>query len=105
VGYESLHDLHNSIGRRDSNLHTINTIDGEIKGSRAIGVEQSSFYGKKMIVELSDGEVFVNDAFIEFVWRHPKTANATTLNDFNNGFISDNANKIVETLFQAMKLS
>lgn len=70
---------------------------GVIKGSKEIGIEQSSSLGK--IVHLDAVDIFVRGPFLEFVWRHPIKDRPLLWGDYYRGFIPDNANKIIESVY------
>lgn len=70
---------------------------GMIKGSKEIGIEQSSSLGK--IIHLDDIDVLTRGPFLEFVWRHPIKDNPILWGDYYRGFIPDNANKIIESVY------
>lgn len=78
----------------------LNTISGEIKGSKCCGIEQSSSLGKLVQIELSDGVIEVNNSFMEFVWRFSSKENPTMWNDYYTDFIAVNANNVIESLYQ-----
>jgi hypothetical protein len=99
--YDSLADF-NDKARRLYNIG-LNNVEGEIKGSKKIGLEQSSSVGSVTYFDLDGGTVEVNDAFLEFVWRHPvKDCNTTPkiFDDFYQDFLPSNANNIVESVYE-----
>jgi len=80
---------------------SINQEGGRIKGSKASGIEQGSTNGVLQTTELSDGSIQVPTGFVEFVWRytHSKPQHQATLwQDYFTGFISNHANKVIESL-------
>ena len=72
---------------------SINTSGGEVKGSPAIYLEQSSTLADKTIVEFAGGvKQEVPSCFYEFAKRHPMANGALF-----QGFVADNADLIFES--------
>lgn len=70
---------------------------GHVKGSKSVGIEQSSSLGK---VTSSNGiNVPVRGPFLEFVWRYPTKDNPVLWCDYYRGFLPNNANKIIESVY------
>ncbi len=79
---------------------SLNQKGGVIKGDRNKGIEQSSTQATITSVKLADGEIELADRFIEFVWRFPKkTAHKRLWQDYFTGFVADNADHVVESLY------
>lgn len=78
----------------------LNKKGGVIKGDINRGIEQSSTQPAIKPVRLADGLIDLPDRFIEFVWRYPKKAGGNRLwHDYFTGFIADNADRVVESLY------
>ena len=96
--FQQLDDL-NAFLRDKLNI-TLNTIDGEIKGSREMGIRQSSTLAPSQKIALSDGEIMIPSQFMEFVWRFSMNEkNPVYWDDYYTGFIAKNANRVVESLY------
>ena len=79
---------------------TLNNKGGLIKGSASKGIEQSSTQPATTSITLADGVIDLSDRFIEFVWRYPKKEGENKLwHDYFTGFVADNANRVVESLY------
>lgn len=79
---------------------SLNKKGGLIKGDISRGIEQSSTQSAIKSIKLADGMVDLSDRFIEFVWRHPKKDGKNKLwHDYFTGFVADNADRVVESLF------
>jgi hypothetical protein len=97
--YFSSLDAFNGFLRSSLNI-PLNEKGGLIKGHAAQGIEQSATLAATESVKLADGVIDLADRFIEFVWRYPKQAGISILwEDYFTGFIADNANRVVESLF------
>ncbi|TLY48309.1 MAG: DUF1338 family protein [Gammaproteobacteria bacterium] len=73
---------------------------GMIKGSINKGIEQSSTQPATKFIKLVDGVIDLPDRFIEFVWRYPTKKGENKLwHDYFTGFVADNANRVVESLY------
>lgn len=97
-GFNSLeafnHCLHSSL------CIPLNEKGGLIKGDINKGIEQSATQPAVKSVRLADGFIDLSDRFIEFVWRHPKKTGKPTLwHDYFTGFVADNADRVVESLY------
>lgn len=78
----------------------LNQKGGLIKGNANIGIEQSATKPVIKSIQLADGMINLPDRFIEFVWRHPKKAGETRRwHDYFTGFVADNADRVVESLY------
>jgi hypothetical protein len=77
----------------------LNNLGGVIKGSRSLGIEQSSTVGEKLMVTLDGQNVEVRDCFLEFVWRFSAKENPMLWSDYFTGFIPYNANSVIESLY------
>jgi hypothetical protein len=84
---------------KQNKLVELNDSSAEIKGSKHLGIEQSSSIGRPIKVKLADGVVTANDSFIEFVWRHPQKVNPIMWSDYYTDFLAQNATNVVESLF------
>lgn len=79
---------------------SLNNKGGLIKGNIKKGIEQSSTQPIKKSIKLADGDIDLSDRFIEFVWRYPKKIGENRLwHDYFTGFVADNANRVVESLY------
>jgi hypothetical protein len=78
---------------------TLNNIDGEVKGGAHDGISQSSTLGNTIKVELDGQTIETTNSFMEFVWRYPKNNHPHLWNDYFNGFIAKNANRVIESLY------
>jgi hypothetical protein len=79
---------------------SLNNKGGLIKGDIKKGIEQSSTQPTTKSIKLADGVIDLSDRFIEFVWRHPKKPGENERwHDYFTGFIADNANRVVESLY------
>ena len=70
----------------------LNTSGGEIKGSQADYLEQSSTLANSVKVSFSDTKLTIPSCFYEFALRHP-LANG----ELFNGFVTSSADKIFES--------
>ncbi|MFZ0218816.1 MAG: DUF1338 domain-containing protein [Candidatus Aquirickettsiella sp.] len=78
----------------------LNNKGGLIKGNIDIGIEQSATQPAIKSIKLADGVIELPDRFIEFIWRHPKKTGENKLwHDYFTGFVADNANRVVESLY------
>lgn len=78
----------------------LNKKGGLIKGHASQKIEQSATLATVKSIRLADGVIDVPDRFIEFVWRYPKQEGTSMLwEDYFTGFIADNADRVVESLF------
>ncbi len=121
--YKDLQDFHNKLPETlNCNLNKLNNIGSVFKGSPQLGIMQSSTLGELKEIQLADGTAFIRDSFMEFIWRYPKNImlqdslkdsindspqnasnNATPpklWRDFHAGFIAQNANQVVESLYK-----
>jgi 2-oxoadipate dioxygenase/decarboxylase-like protein len=88
--------------RNDIGLN-LNENGGIIKGTESQGIKQASTQGKPIQVQLADGYCTIPGPFIEFIWRYPKgEKNPISWQDYFTGFIPQNANKVVESLYTAI---
>lgn len=94
--YKSLESFTHRL-QKDLRL-SINIQNGMIKGSPAMGIEQSSTMGDKIYANLGGKVIEVNDSFMEFVWRYPVRSRPKALGDYYHGFIPENANNVIESL-------
>lgn len=79
---------------------SLNSKGGVIKGNIEKGIEQSSTQPTTKLIELADGVIELSDRFIEFVWRYPKKIGENKYwHDYFTGFVADNANRVVESLY------
>jgi hypothetical protein len=79
----------------------LNEIDGRIKGHPSQGIQQGSTKGAMTTVQLADGSCLIPGQFMEFVWRYPKppTPTAFLWDEYYTGFIPQNANRVIESLY------
>lgn len=93
--FNSLADFNESLRR----VAPLNFKDGAIKGSLEMGIEQSSSVGSLQRIMLRDGEVELNRAFMEFVWRQQiAQGEAPRWGDYYTGFLATNATNIIESV-------
>ena len=71
---------------------SINTAGGEVKGTPADLLEQSSTLADRVSVEFPDGSQEIPSCFYEFARRHPDASG-----QLYQGFVAANANKIFES--------
>ena len=91
--YESLNIMNSYI--KSQGAMSIDSLNGEIKGNVKLGIEQSSVIGGVKKSFLKGGSVNIRGHFLEFVWRHKMSDGK-----YYDGFVSDNANYIVESLLK-----
>lgn len=91
--FESLEEFNLELSRHA----TLNNSDGEIQGSPECGIEQSSAIGSPNLMRLSDGEIMLNNSFMEFVWRYKIHDDSGRWGDYYCNFIPRNATNIVES--------
>lgn len=98
--FESL-KIFNSFIENEMNID-LNKGGGPIKGSKELGIEQSSTKGAEILFQLADGPVYIPDRFVEFVWRYPKKEYILPQKwqHYFTGFITKNADKIVESVYR-----
>lgn len=75
---------------------------GVIKGHAEQGIEQSSTAPITRTISLADGTIDLSDRFIEFVWRYPilpLNKKPALWKDYFTGFIANNADNVVESLY------
>lgn len=79
---------------------SLNQKGGLIKGNINKGIEQSSTQPAIKSIKLADGVIALSDRFIEFVWRYPKKVGENRRwHDYFTGFVADNADRVVESLY------
>ena len=88
-GYESVAQVNEILKRAG---FALNTSGGEIKGSAAVMLEQSSTMADKVAVEFSDGSFEIPACFYEFAFRHPQADGS-----LYQGFVEASADKIFES--------
>jgi len=93
--YKSLSDFNN----KNHKFATFNEEAGEIKGGEYCGIAQSSTIGEVVGIEVADGIIKTHDSFLEFVWRFSQKSNPQYFNDYYDGFIPRNANKVIESIY------
>ena len=71
---------------------TLNTVGGEVKGSKEVLLKQSSTMADKAMVCFSDGEFEIPSCFYEFAKRFPMTNG-----ELYTGFVAASADKIFES--------
>ena len=74
------------------NGYTVNASGGEVKGSPADLLEQSSTMADRMPVRFSDREATIPSCFYEFALRYPKADG-----NLYSGFVAASADKIFES--------
>jgi len=79
----------------------LNTEGGTVKGTPEKGILQSSTLGVTKKISLVGGDIFIPSHFIEFVWRFPKAsvANPQLWQDYFNDFIAEQADYVIESLY------
>lgn len=97
--YLNLQDFHHKLP--DTLKYTLNDQGTLFKGRPEDGIMQSSSLGEFKKMPLADTYIKVRDSFIEFVWRYPKKqcSKPRLWRDYYTGFIANNANKVVESLY------
>jgi len=75
---------------------TLNTSGGEIKGSAAVMLEQSSTLADRVEVPFSDGRFSIPGCFYEFAFRYPMADG-----ELYSGFVEASADKIFESTHAA----
>jgi hypothetical protein len=70
----------------------LNSSGGEIKGTPADLLQQSSTLADRVMIRFSEGSFEIPSCYYEFAWRYPD-ANG----DLYNGFVSKSADKIFES--------
>lgn len=85
---------------------SLNYQGGRIKGSTRDGIQQASTQDAPERVALQDGEMKLPPPFIEFVWRYPIVQHSPRyFSDYFSDFISQNANTVVESLYDKRNTS
>lgn len=77
----------------------LNQDGGEIKGSRAVGIEQGSTAGTPETIALQDGTVQLPNGFVEFVWRYHQKDDPYFWEDYFTGFVATHANRVIQSLY------
>ncbi|MGB0893706.1 MAG: DUF1338 domain-containing protein [Parashewanella sp.] len=88
-GYETILDVNNALKNGD---FVLNTVGGEVKGSKEVLLEQSSTMADKVTVDFEGKKVEIPSCFYEFAMRYPK-ANG----EIYTGFVAASADKIFES--------
>jgi len=88
----------NNVVEQELNI-PLNKKGGAIKGCKEKGMEQSSTVEPTIAVTLVDGEILLPDRFVEFVWRYPTKDKAVCWGDYFTGFIAEQANHVIESLY------
>ena len=88
-GYETIVDVNQALKDGD---FVLNSVGGEVKGSKAVLLEQSSTMADKITLEFADKEVEIPSCFYEFALRYPQ-ANG----EIYTGFVAASADKIFES--------
>lgn len=71
----------------------LNAVNGLVKGSKAVGLQQSSTLANKTEVVFSDFTVNIPSCFYEFAQRHTLPGSSKLF----DGFVADSADKIFES--------
>jgi hypothetical protein len=74
------------------NGFALNTVGGEIKGSKEVCLAQSSTMADKVQVKFTDKSVSIPSCFYEFAQRYPLSSG-----ELYQGFVAANADKIFES--------
>lgn len=80
----------------------LNYDGGKIKGGKSDGIAQGSTTGQIETIQLSDGVVQLPMGFVEFVFRYardPAVEKPHLWCDYYNGFISQYANHVIQSLY------
>ena len=88
-GYDDLESVNTTL--KDAS-YALNTSGGEIKGSEAVLLKQSSTMADKAMVSFSDGDLEIPSCFYEFAQRY-NMANGQQY----TGFVAASADKIFES--------
>lgn len=96
--FRSLSEFNRFLAQEGLTLHRGG---GEIKGSAAIGIEQSATISELKEFRLVDGTAAVRNRFLEYIWRHEIVPTEGTLRWSNlfRDFIPENANTVLESLY------
>ncbi|MCE9677631.1 DUF1338 domain-containing protein [Shewanella sp. AS1] len=93
-GFDTLAEVNDTLKQAG---FALNTSGGEIKGSAAVLLEQSSTLADRVEVSFSDAVVAIPSCFYEFALRYPKPNG-----DLYTGFVAASADKIFESTNNAM---
>ncbi len=88
-GYETIVDVNQALKDGD---FVLNTVGGEVKGSKEVLLEQSSTMADKVSLKFVDKEVEIPSCFYEFAIRYPKADG-----EIYTGFVAASADKIFES--------
>ena len=88
-GYETIVEVNQALKDGD---FVLNSVGGEVKGSKEVLLEQSSTMADKIKLKFDDKEVEIPSCFYEFALRYPK-ANG----EIYTGFVAASADKIFES--------
>ncbi len=78
----------------------LNWKKGEVKGNQQLGLEQSSTQSPPTQLTLADGEIHINEPFMEFIWRFPLVEKPLLWQDYFQGFIANQANYVIESVYK-----
>lgn len=84
-------------------LFAMNTRDGLVKGSPAIGIEQTATQSMPREVMLADRSITLPEQFMEFVWRYAKdgeNSSPVRWGDYFTGFVAGQANRVIESVYE-----
>lgn len=95
--FQSLAEFNRKIASENGFL--LNNQNGEIKGNKAVMLQQSSSIGQEITVQLKDGEIKLHDSFLEFVWRFSNKSSPKLFGDYYMNFIPEHADNIIESLY------
>ncbi|MDX2367341.1 MAG: DUF1338 domain-containing protein [Colwellia sp.] len=87
--FDSIIDVNNTLKKAG---YTLNSTGGEIKGDKAVKLEQSSTLADKALVEFSDITLEIPSCFYEFAKRYPLDNG-----EIYTGFVAASADKIFES--------
>ena len=88
-GYETIVEVNQALKDGD---FLLNSVGGEVKGSKDVLLEQSSTMADKIILEFADKQVEIPSCFYEFALRYPKADG-----EIYTGFVAASADKIFES--------
>ena len=91
--FKNLEDVNTFL--KENNLQ-LNTSGGEIKGTPAQFLQQSSIVADKVIVNFTEGSKEITSCYYEFAYRYKKDG------QMFRGFIADSADKIFESTYMVL---
>jgi len=99
--YSNLSDFNKSLNEKLQ--LSLNQKNGMIKGNEIYQIAQSSTLGEEITLPLLDGEIKLLSPFVEFIWRAKKHDNPVYWNDYFTGFIGEQADDVIESVYETPK--